>query len=440
MAYLYTYALLMLLINLLYIYVLGKKELFHSRFVITFVTASATLALLFYLNLLPTSLLGFLLVVMNLLILFYFSKNWVVGTLASAFIYAAFQIIWFFTFYGYHATTQNVSPFPFLIVEPFTFFILAVIMVLAHFAVLFTINRYIRKYDIYHILLQVHQGVRFIIYSVALILILLFINFIIFYFREEAFFTWLSILIILAYLLLLLLSISTVVFIIRQRLQQIFLEEQISYVAKLESENSLVQSFRHDYKNILLTIGIFLERNDLYGLKKYYNEELKISSYQELEDRVDFLDLRNMQILALKGLIGNKLGIAKQKGIEIELNIPLPVIRLSVPLIDYVRCVSILLDNAIEESEHTDNSKIIVSLKTNNHEVIIQVANRVSDPKKIRISDLTRKNFSTKGENRGKGLHTVNRLVKSWHNASLDIDLQEDLLYFEIEIPEVGGN
>lgn len=438
-AYLYIYAALMLLINLLYIYVLGKKELFHPRLITAYLTASISLAILFYFHLLPSNLLGFLLVLMNLIILFYFSKNWVVGTLVSAFIYAAFQIIWFFTYYGYHVLTQNTSPYPFLIVKPLAFCILAITMFLAHSAVLLSINHYIRKYDIYHILLQVHQGIRFILYSITLLLILLFINFI-FYLWEETFFTWLSILTISAYSLLILLSISTVVFIVRQRLQQIFLEEQISYVAKLESENSLVQSFRHDYKNILLTIGIFLERNDLYGLKKYYNEELKISSYQELEDRVDFLDLRNMQILALKGLIGNKLGIAKQKGMNIELDIPQPIIRLSVPLIDCVRCISILLDNAIEESEQVADAQISVTFKTVDHQMSIIVANRVLDAKKIRISDLTRKHFSTKGDGRGKGLHTLNRLVRSWQNASLDIHMQDDFLYFEIVIPEIEVN
>lgn len=60
----------------------------------------------------------------------------------------------------------------------------------------------------------------------------------------------------------------------------------------LEENYQEIRKFKHDYKNILITIEAFLNNDDIEGLKKYYFKNL--SKTDTIDDFTQFTDLKNI--------------------------------------------------------------------------------------------------------------------------------------------------
>ncbi|MEG2194625.1 MAG: hypothetical protein RRY11_07445 [Terrisporobacter sp.] len=46
------------------------------------------------------------------------------------------------------------------------------------------------------------------------------------------------------------------------------------FISKLEVEYKEIRCFKHDYKNILISISGYIEDRDLDGLEKFYSENI----------------------------------------------------------------------------------------------------------------------------------------------------------------------
>ena len=82
------------------------------------------------------------------------------------------------------------------------------------------------------------------------------------------------------------------------------------------------------------------------------------------------------------------------------------------------KIIGILLDNAIEASMMTKKKLIFIEMFVNS-ENSITVLIENSTLHEVNINEISKKGFSTKGENRGYGLYLVNSIVKATNNLEL---------------------
>ncbi|MGL5354726.1 MAG: sensor histidine kinase [Clostridium sp.] len=212
---------------------------------------------------------------------------------------------------------------------------------------------------------------------------------------------------------------------------KIDMERLQGYVSTIESLYDNLRTFKHDYKNILLTLHQYIESKDIDGLEKYYKENiLETGSLVDIKDYT--APLKNIQNIPLKSLLLANISKAESKNINIEIEINDPIIHLAIEPIDLSRILGIFLDNAIEESELTTNKllKIAIILKGFSTLIVIQNSCRNNIP----IYKLTQKGFSTKGDNRGLGLYTAKEIIDKYETCTLNLETENNMFTLELWI------
>ena len=117
---------------------------------------------------------------------------------------------------------------------------------------------------------------------------------------------------------------------------------QKQYVSEAKSRYEKTQSFRHDIKNHLSVIHGLLEKGEIKKAEEY------LENMEPLMDGFSFPCHTNNPVLDI--LIGNKLGIAEDKGIAVSCSLKLPY-PCTITDIDLCIILSNALDNAIHGCE-----------------------------------------------------------------------------------------
>src|SRR5699024_8839922 len=95
----------------------------------------------------------------------------------------------------------------------------------------------------------------------------------------------------------------------------------------------------------------FIREDDMEGLRKYFNEEI-----MPMQDNMQMKSLKingieNLKVREIKGLLTTKILQAQEKNIRLSIEVPEPIEKIDMSIINLSRVIGILLDNAIESSE-----------------------------------------------------------------------------------------
>ncbi len=212
------------------------------------------------------------------------------------------------------------------------------------------------------------------------------------------------------------------------------------YTDMLEKMSTDLRKFKHDYINILYTLGDYINEGDINGLKNYYQEDLLPESKNIVKTDKNITLLKNIKITPLKALVSSKLLAAQSEGIEINAEVLEEVDKLSIKTIDICRIIGIFLDNAIESSILCNKKFIHFAMIKTEGNVIIVIMN--SCQKNIPpVYELYKKNFSTKGTNRGIGLTSVKELIdSSYKNILLNTSANNGVFKQELIIKNCNSD
>lgn len=216
----------------------------------------------------------------------------------------------------------------------------------------------------------------------------------------------------------------------KQRIQYENLEE---YTAKLEVLYTDMRKFRHDYTNILSSMYSFIEENDMCGLKKYFNEKIQPLNQKMNSNNYKLGVLKNVHLPEVKGLLSSKIIKAQELGLDTFIDISEPIDEINIDIIELVRSIGIIMDNAIEAALSSEDKRICLGLIKKNQSVIIVVSNSFSGDIPP-ISMLFKQGFSTKGENRGLGLSNLKEILSKYRNVTLDTFIKNELFFQEITV------
>lgn len=200
----------------------------------------------------------------------------------------------------------------------------------------------------------------------------------------------------------------------------------------LKSSQDELHGFRHDFSNIMCTIGGYVLVSDMDGLKKYYSQIQK-----------DITKINNLSALnpdrinnpAVFVLISSKYSKALELGIEMNINVFLNLNTLNMKIYEFTRVLGILLDNAIEAAKECDVKTINLEIRKDSarNRQILLIENTYKN-KDIDTEKIYDKNFSTKKGNSGLGLWEVRKILKRNTNLNLYTTKNQEFFRQQLEM------
>ncbi len=195
------------------------------------------------------------------------------------------------------------------------------------------------------------------------------------------------------------------------------LENAENYNTTLSILYDNVKAFKHDFDNIIFTIGGFIDSNDMEGLKIYYN------SLEKECQNINNISLLNPTLINNPGiynLLTVKYQKAKVENVDIQLEFFFDLKQLRMPVYDFSRMFGIFLDNAIEASALSKEKivKILFRDSSNSNVQIIQIENSYQN-KNVNTKNIFEKGVTEKENHLGMGLWEVNKILKRNNNVNL---------------------
>lgn len=197
------------------------------------------------------------------------------------------------------------------------------------------------------------------------------------------------------------------------------------YSRHIEELYKEVRSFRHDYTNLLTSLRLGIEEEDMEQIKEVYDSVLKDSSQKLQDNKYDLGRLVNIRDKALKSLLAGKFLKARDKNIVFNVEVPEEIQVEGMSLLDFLTIVSILCDNAIEASAEASQPHVSIAFLKNGAQETFIIENSIKED--IDISEIFSFGASSKGEERGVGLYTVMKIVESHPNTSLNTTCQNQV-------------
>ena len=198
------------------------------------------------------------------------------------------------------------------------------------------------------------------------------------------------------------------------------------YSRHIEELYKEVRSFRHDYTNLLTSLRLGIEEEDMEQIKEVYDSVLKDSSEKLQDNKYDLGRLVNIRDRALKSLLAGKFLKARDKKIVFNVEVPEEIQVEGMSLLDFLTIVSILCDNAIEASAEASQPHVSIAFLKNGAQETFIIENSIKE-EGIDISEIFSFGASSKGEERGVGLYTVMKIVESHPNTSLNTTCQNQV-------------
>ena len=196
------------------------------------------------------------------------------------------------------------------------------------------------------------------------------------------------------------------------------LNELSIYSHHVESLYEEIRSFRHDYINILTSLKLGIDNQDIEAIKTVYNGVLRDSANQFYDSKFDIAKLSNIKNDAIKSILSAKLLEAQNRGISISVEIEEPVSNFMIELLDFITVLSVLCDNAIEATIEATSPRMTIAFINNEDSLVLIVENSIKS-EKVDVSHIFARGYSSKGKGRGLGLHNVNSILEKYPKSTI---------------------
>jgi len=206
------------------------------------------------------------------------------------------------------------------------------------------------------------------------------------------------------------------------------------YLKSVEQQYLELRRFKHDYKNIMLSLQDSISNGSSSEQLPYFKELIAQRAIDTSLDSGKIAKIQHVGNETLRGLIVQKFFDAQTKGIELSLELDQSEFIIQHNLVDVVRIVGNLLDNAIDAAKSTPDKQVTCAFNSLHETKEISVRN--STNKKLDVNKMFELGASTKGSQRGFGLSNVQQLVDKQKNFFLDVDSKNDRVIITLTILE----
>lgn len=210
---------------------------------------------------------------------------------------------------------------------------------------------------------------------------------------------------------------------------------------KYEQEKEKIDrsnEFRHDYKQLLIGLTSYLETDDtekalslLHTIIDYSNSLLKPNLYKSIDV---------IQNPPIQGLLTSFLNHCSEADIQLNIQITDRLSNIDMNIVDFIRCFSILLDNAFEAVQEAEERIIELSIIGDAKSIKITVKNTYNNEKKLSLSTILQNNYSTKENHQGKGLPILAKIIDKYRKASYQLSKKDNYFIASFTIPKLKRN
>ena len=212
------------------------------------------------------------------------------------------------------------------------------------------------------------------------------------------------------------------------------LENANNTIHSLTILHDQVRSFKHDFDNMVNSIGGYVVNEDISGLKKYYNQLLeecnKTNNLYALSPAV-------INHPAIYHLLATKYYEADQKNIQINLDVFLDLneIEERMKIYDFTRILGILLDNAIDAAVECNKKIINVTFrKEMSNDMIVVIIQNTYNNKDVDTETIYQKGVSSKANHSGLGLWKIRQILMRNNNLNLFTTKNDEFFTQQFEI------
>ena len=193
-----------------------------------------------------------------------------------------------------------------------------------------------------------------------------------------------------------------------------------------------IRGFKHDFGNILNSMGGYISVGDITGLQTYYHQLL--IDYKLL-DNLATLDPNIINNHAIYNVLASKYHRANKLGIKINLEIFIDLNSIHMDIYEFTRIFGILMDNAIEAAKECDEKIINICIrKADNRNMQVLIIENTYTNKEVNTDNIFQKGVSSKPGNTGLGLWEVRKILTKHNNLNLFTTINEPFFRQQLEI------
>jgi len=233
------------------------------------------------------------------------------------------------------------------------------------------------------------------------------------------------------YFLLMAVVIVMVILLIRAYISEIkrnemrlLLGQQTDYLKRLEEIQKKLRIIHHDYKNVAAGLYLIAEVGDREAVRNYVNKQLLMLDGDIQIEICQINQLINIKHTELKSLFITKIALAAEENVTIDIEIADPVQNVNMPTRDLLRCLGILLDNAVEGAAHAADKVVNVLIVQADQVMSILIKNQINEA--ISLNQIFKAGYSSKGAGRGLGLYSLKETLRKHQNIYLETKLEEE--------------
>ena len=208
----------------------------------------------------------------------------------------------------------------------------------------------------------------------------------------------------------------------QKKFEQEYLQNYTDEIVSLYNE---IRGFRHDYAGMMVSMQTAIDSKDLQEIDRIYNEVFVKANHKLRSDKYTYFDLNNLEDSALRSVIAQSIANARVHNIDYILEVKDIISPLSMELLDLVRVMSILLNNAVEGALESYRKQMEVAVIKLESEILIIIQNSLKN-RSIKPEEIFNIGYSTKGINRGIGLNNVKEILEKYDDVILETEIDEE--------------
>ncbi|WP_164509394.1 sensor histidine kinase [Companilactobacillus jidongensis] len=210
------------------------------------------------------------------------------------------------------------------------------------------------------------------------------------------------------------------------------IKELDDYLISFQQQNEDLRKFKHDFQNIILSLGQVVDDQSSDEIKRYYHELMsQQNSFQNVQTH-SLLELQTIRSKPIQSLLTQKYFMAKSKGIKLNFELSSDDYEIKKNDLSIIRIIGILLDNAIEYVQGTENKVITCAFLKSSETLEITIANPIQSD--VDINKIFQSGYSTKHEHHGYGLANIKNITDSSDTLFTDTQIVKNNLMMTLII------